>query len=58
MLLLPFFHGEGFDDGLFIGVRGLSVLLVHHKCSVPSFCWRIGANSIVVTSKNTALVDC
>ena len=24
-----FFPGEGFDDGLFIGVRGVSVLLVH-----------------------------
>ena len=28
MLLLPSFHGEGFGVGLFIGVRGVSVLLV------------------------------
>ena len=27
-MLLPFFVGEGFDDGLFIDVRGVSVLLV------------------------------
>ena len=27
MLLPPFFLGEGFDDGLFISVRGVSVLL-------------------------------
>ena len=28
VLLLPFFLREGFDDGLFIGVKGVSVLLV------------------------------
>ena len=28
MLLLPFILGEGFNDGLFIGVRGVPVLLV------------------------------
>ena len=28
MLKLPSFHGEGFEDGLFISVRGVSVLLV------------------------------
>ena len=27
VLLLPFFLGEGFDDDLFISVRGVSVLL-------------------------------
>ena len=28
MLLLPFFLGEGFDDGLFISIGGISVLLI------------------------------
>ena len=35
MLLLAFFLGEGFDDGLFVGVRGVSVLLVQ-LASFPS----------------------
>ena len=35
MLPISFFLGEGFDDGLFTGVRGVSVFLVQ-PASFPS----------------------